>query len=99
MPGSLTRPVYDGQTPDGIGWGYSEDGLHWERGQGLVLQPTPGAWAKEVRTPLGLVPEGPDRLTLFYTGFEQVPDWQRILDTASSQATCAVGFVELRLER
>ena len=52
-----------------------------------------------MRTPLGLVPEDGDRFTLFYTGFEQPPDWTRILDTARSSETCAVGFVELRLER
>ena len=64
-----------------------------------MLQPKAGEWAKELRTPLGLVPEGGDRFTLFYTGFEQAPDWTRILDTAKSSETCAVGFVELRLER
>jgi hypothetical protein len=52
-----------------------------------------------MRTPLGLVPEGDGRFTLFYTGFEQPPDWQRMLDTATGKETCAVGFVELRLER
>ena len=91
--------VYDGETPDGIGWGYSADSARWSKGQGLVLQPKAGEWAKEMRTPLGLVPEGGDRFTLFYTGFEQAPDWPRILDTASSRETCAIGFVELKLER
>jgi hypothetical protein len=91
--------VYDVEMPDGIGWAHSEDGVQWGRGRGLVVQPRSGEWAKEVRTPLGLVPEGADHFTLFYTGFEQAPDWQRILDTASSSATCAIGYVELRLER
>jgi hypothetical protein len=45
------------------------------------------------------VPEGGNRFTLFYTGFEQAPDWTRILDTAKSSETCAIGLVELRLER
>lgn len=78
---------------------YSEDGVRWNKGQGLVLQPTAGEWAKEMRTPLGLVPEGGNRFSLLYTGFEQPPDWQRMLDTATGKETCAVGFVELRLER
>jgi len=99
VPGVGFLAVYDSETPDGIGWGYSADGVRWSRGQGLVLQPRAGEWAKEMRTPLGLVPEGGDRFTLFYTGFEQPPDWTRILDTAKSNETCAVGFVELRLER
>ena len=45
------------------------------------------------------MPEGGDRFTLFYTGFEQPPDWTAILATAKSSETCAVGFVELKLER
>lgn len=98
-PGGGWLVVYDAETPDGVGWAYSADGVRWGRGQGLVLQPKPGEWAKEIRTPLGLVPEGGDRFTLFYTGFERAPDWSRILDTATSEATCAVGFVELRLVR
>ena len=84
---------------DGIGWAFSQDGLRWSQGQALVLQPRAGAWAKEVRTPLGLVHEGGNRYTLFYTGFEQAPDWARILETAKSSETCAVGVVELKLER
>jgi hypothetical protein len=98
-PGGGWLAVYDGETPDGVGWAYSEDGVRWGRGHGLVLQPKPGEWSKEVRTPLGLVAEGGDRFTLFYTGFEQAPDWTRILEQASGTATCAVGFVELKLER
>lgn len=98
VPGRGWVAVYDGETPDGIGWAWSQDGIRWGKGQGLVLQPKAGEWAKEMRTPLGLVPEGGDRFTLFYTGFEQPPDWTRILDTAKSSETCAIGFVELRLE-
>ena len=64
-----------------------------------MLQPKAGKWSKKMRTPLGLVPESGDRFTVFYTGFEQAPDWERILETGKSRATCAVGFAELRLER
>jgi hypothetical protein len=98
-PGGGWLAVYDSETKDGVGWAYSEDGVHWNKGQGIVLQPNTGDWAKDIRTPLGLVPEGKGRFTLFYTGFEQVPDWTRILNTATSRTTCAVGFAELRLER
>jgi len=90
--------VYDSETPDGIGWAWSSDGVRWSKGRGLVLQPKPGEWAKDMRTPLGLVPEGGDRFTLFYTGFEQAPDWPRILETGTGTSTCAVGMVEVRLE-
>ena len=99
VPGGGWLAVYDSDEVDGIGWASSEDGLRWSQGHGLVLQPRAGAWAKELRTPLGLVHEGGNRYTLFYTGFEQAPDWSRILDTATSAVTCAIGFVELTLER
>jgi hypothetical protein len=99
VPGVGFLAVYDSETPDGVGWAFSKDGVRWERGRGLVLQSKAGEWAKDLRTPLGLVPEGGDRFTLLYTGFEQEPDWPRILDTASGTATCAIGLVELRLER
>jgi hypothetical protein len=98
VPGGGWLAVYDSDAVDGIGWAFSQDGLRWSQGQALVLQPRAGAWAKELRTPLGLVHEGGNRYTLFYTGFEQAPDWTRILDTATSAATCAIGFVELTLE-
>jgi hypothetical protein len=91
--------VYDSEGPDVVGWAYSEDGLRWGAGQRLQVQPRPGEWAKDVRTPLGLVHEGGDRFSLFYTGFEQAPDWSRMLDEAKGRETCAMGLVELRLER
>ena len=91
--------VYDSETPDAVGWAWSPDGVHWEKGHALVVQPRAGEWSKDVRTPLGLVPEGGDRFTLLYTGFEQTPDWPRILAAGSSTNTCAVGMVEVRLEK
>ena len=47
---------------------------------------------------MGLVYEGGNRFTLFYTGFEQTPDWDRLLE-GRGQETCAVGLVELRFSR
>jgi hypothetical protein len=99
VPGAGWLAVYDGETPDGIGWAHSEDGVRWGKGQGLVLQPRAGEWSKEMRTPLGLVPEGDGLFTVFYTGFEQAPDWERILAEAGGPVTCAIGFAEVRLER
>ncbi len=60
------------------------------------MQPTAGSWAKDVRTPLGLVDEGDGRLTVFYTGFEQAPDWTRLLRGQGGE-TCAIGFAELKV--
>jgi hypothetical protein len=99
VPGVGFLAVYDSETPDGFGWAWSADGVRWEKGRGLVLQARAGEWSKDVRTPLGLVPEGDDRFTVFYTGFEQRPDWDRLLSEAGGPVTCAVGFAELRLER
>jgi hypothetical protein len=61
------------------------------------VQATPGAWATDVRTPLGLVDEDDGRYTVFYSGFEQTPDWPRLL-RGKGRETCAIGFVEVRVE-
>jgi hypothetical protein len=97
-PGGGWLVVYDSEDADTIGWSYSGDGILWEPGRRLVVQPEPGAWAKDVRTAMGLVYEGGNRFTLFYTGFEQAPDWERLLE-GRGQETCAVGLVELRFSR
>jgi hypothetical protein len=97
-PGGGWFCVYDSEGADTIGWTFSDDGIHWGGGQRLVIQPEPGEWAKDVRTALGLVYEDDDRFTLFYTGYEQEPEWDRLLQ-GKGQETCAIGFVELRLER
>ena len=52
----------------------------------------------EARKTMGLVYEGENRFTLFYTGFEQTPDWDRLLEGRGKE-TCAVGLVELRFSR
>ena len=98
-PGGGFLVVYDSDGADAVGWAYSADGVRWGAGERLRVQPRAGEWAKDVRTPLGLVHEGGDRFSLFYTGFEQAPDWARMLDEAKGRETCAIGFVELRLSR
>ena len=90
--------VYDTEPADAIGWSYSADGVRWMPGRPLVVQPTRGRWARDVRTALGLIDEGGGRYTLFYTGFEQEPDWPRLL-SGRGRETCAIGFVELRVRR
>ena len=87
--------VYDCLVPNAVGYTFSRDGIHWESGQALVVQPKgKGRWAHDVRTPLGLIPEGGDDFTLFYTGLSNVPisspDGGNIGDYA-------VGLVTVRL--
>ncbi len=66
--------VYDCLVPNAIGYAFSSDGVHWEPGRALIVQPQgKGHWAYDIRTPLGLVPEGNDTFTLFYTGLRSVP--------------------------
>ncbi len=91
--------VYDTTAdPDAIGFSWSKDGLDWSAGQTLVVQPSKGQWAPEVRTPLGLVPEPDGTFTVFYTGFEQPADWTKLMNGTPSN-TFAVGFARVRITR
>ncbi len=93
-PGGGYLCVYDIESEDAIGWAYSADGINWDKGNKLIIQPNAGKWAKDIRTPLGLIYEGVNKFTLYYTGFEQSPDWTRLL-TGKGKETCAIGKVEL----
>ncbi|TAF43628.1 MAG: hypothetical protein EAZ51_08165 [Sphingobacteriales bacterium] len=93
-PGGGYLCVYDSVGDDAIGWAYSNDGLNWGKGNRLIIQPNAGKWAKDVRTPLGLVYEGDNKFTLYYTGFEESPNWTRLLK-GQGKETCAIGKVEL----
>jgi hypothetical protein len=90
--------VYDNNVADAIGYAFSRDGIHWDPGKSLVIQPVRNHWSHDVRTPLGLVPEGGDRYTLFYTGFEQEPNWTGLM-AGKPTSTCAVGLATVRLNR
>jgi hypothetical protein len=87
--------VYDTDAPNAIGYTFSSDGVHWSAGQHLVVQEGSGIWASEVRTPLGLIFEGKDSFTLFYTANEKVSgagaDGNGIVSTPGS-----MGLVEVR---
>jgi hypothetical protein len=90
--------VYDTDAPNAIGYTLSKDGIHWSNGQHLVVQEGSGVWATEVRTPLGLIPEGNDSFTLFYTANEKVsgsgPDGNGINNTPGS-----MGLVEVQWKK
>lgn len=89
--------VYDCHTANAIGFTYSTDGIRWAAGQAVVIQPKgKGRWADDVRTPLGLVPEGDDTFTVFYTGYENVKSQ---FPDVSEPGDAAVGFVTVKLSR
>lgn len=51
-----------------IGLAFSPDGIHWGQGALLPIHPDTGTnWSSDIRTPLGLIPEGGGRYTLLYT--------------------------------
>jgi len=90
--------VYDNNVEHSIGYAFSADGIHWTPGRSLVVQKGNGIWASEIRTPLGLIPEGKDSFTLFYTANQDLlgvpPDAQGIKLTPG-----ALGLVEVKLKR
>ncbi len=89
--------VYDHRAPDSIGYSFSQDGLHWAKGRALRIQAEGSGWCRDVRTPLGLVAEPEtNSYTVFYTGFQDTPDWDRIF-AGDFGTTCAVGRIRVRL--
>jgi hypothetical protein len=97
LPDGSYAAVYDTTAnPDAIGVTWSNDGRDWSPGQTVVVQPSKGKWAPEVRTPLGLVPESDGTYTVFYTGFEQAADWTKLLD-AKPANTFAIGMATVRI--
>jgi len=80
-----------------FGWGYSKDGVKWHEGNALVIDSAENFWCKDVRTPMGLVDEGNGKFTMFYSGFETLPDWGNLL-TGGILGTCAIGYIELEFK-
>ena len=89
--------VYDSNAEHGIGYTFSTDGIHWQPGKQLIVQRDRGKWGSEIRTPLGLIVEGRDSFTLFYTANQDLvgvpPDAHGIKMTPG-----AVGLVEVKLK-
>jgi hypothetical protein len=94
--GSLVA-VYDNHQPNSIGYSFSRDGIHWSRGQQLTVQTGSGVWASEVRTPLGLIAEGNNSYTLFYSANEKV-DGAHADQNGITLTPGAVGMVKVRLK-
>jgi len=90
--------VYDTDTPNAIGYTWSSDGIHWSEGKQLIVQEGDGVWATEVRTPLGLIPEGRDHFTLFYTANEKISG-ARTDEYGINSTPGSLGLVEVVLKR
>lgn len=88
--------VYDDHRPNGIGYSFSLDGIHWTAGQHLAVQAGKGVWASEVRTPLGLVDEGNGLFTLFYSANEKISG-ARADANGITLTPGALGVVDVRL--
>jgi hypothetical protein len=53
-----------------VGYATSKDGINWSKGGRIIVQPEGEAnWARDIRTPLGLVDEGNGIYTIVYTAF------------------------------
>ena len=98
LPDATYVAVYDDKVEQSVGYAFSIDGIHWSPGKALIVQKAKGIWANEVRTPLGLIPEGKDSFSLFYTANQDLlgapPDPHGIKMTPG-----AMGLVEVKLEK
>ncbi|HEX3662455.1 MAG TPA: hypothetical protein VHU89_13540 [Acidobacteriaceae bacterium] len=98
LPDGTYLAVYDNHVPNEIGYTISADGIRWSPGRQLIVQSGRHVWATEVRTPLGLVEEGGNAFTLFYTANEKIPG-ARADGYGINLTPGAMGFAEVRLHK
>ncbi|NJO24644.1 MAG: hypothetical protein HC867_00955 [Bacteroidia bacterium] len=98
IPGKGWISVYDNNVDNTFGWAYSADGINWKRGNPVAVTKGEQGWAKEMRTPLGLVHEGGNKYTVFYTAFKDVADWEGLFNNKPFNTHGAIGFVEVLLQ-
>jgi hypothetical protein len=91
--------VYDqvSTAPHLIGYVWSKDGINWGQGDTLNIYPDGKGWCKDIRTPLGMVDEGNGKYTIFYTGFANHPDWDKML-SGESRDDLSIGYVEVKIK-
>jgi hypothetical protein len=65
LPDSGYLCVYDSNVPDAIGYAFSADATHWNSGHALGVQSRKKSWARDVRTPLGMVHERGREYSIF----------------------------------
>jgi hypothetical protein len=89
--------VYDGGS-DAFCYASSPDGLHWSREQRIPWDGMKPEWFKHPRTPLGLVPEGDGRFTMYYTAFHESKFIEKDPDCPWHSCFACMGRAVLRLE-
>jgi hypothetical protein len=67
---NLYIAVYDGDNKHELSYAVSTDGIHWGKEQ-LMTIPAP-EWLHTMRTPLGLISEGNDIYTIYFTAFDGI---------------------------
>ena len=66
--------LYDGANKYELSYAISKDGIHWNKEQIMKIPKAP-EWLYAMRTPLGLIPEGNDIYTIYFTAFDGInPD-------------------------
>lgn len=85
-----------------IGYMLSEEGLYWSKPQIIDLNDHQSKWWELTRTPLGLIPEGKNNYTLYFTAynknFYEIPGiWSAKSDTVFNGFFASVGMLKLRI--
>lgn len=85
-----------------FGYMISEDGLHWSQPQIISLNNHASRWWGLTRTPLGLISEGNNSYTLYFTAynknFYEIPGiWSAKSDTVFDGFFASVGMVKFRI--
>jgi len=62
--------LFDGGPRGSFAYATSKDGLNWSKGVTINLEPKVKKWWEKMRTPLGLIPEGDNIFTVFYTAMD-----------------------------
>lgn len=68
---NLYLVVYDGGNKHAISYSWSRDGIEWQKEQ-LIQLPNAPEWLNAIRTPLGLIDEGNNEFTLYFTAFDGI---------------------------
>lgn len=68
---SLYMVVYDGANKHAMSYSWSRDGIKWQPEQLLEIPDAP-SWMNAMRTPLGMIDEGNNEYTIFFTAFDGI---------------------------